>query len=47
MNELEMPKGYSENLQQKLNREMTSYGPHSLSSSALGFLELYWTQLTL
>lgn len=47
MNEIEVPKGYSENLQQKLNREMTSYEAHNLSSSLLGFLELYWTQLTL
>lgn len=44
MNEMEIPKGHSEILQQKLKREMTSYGAHILSSSTLGFLELHWTE---
>lgn len=47
MNEMEMPKGYSEILQQKLNREMTGYGAHILSNSTLVVLELHCTQLAL
>lgn len=47
MSEIEIPKGYREILQQKLNREMTSYRAHTLSRSTLGFLKLQWTQLSL
>lgn len=47
MSEMEIAKGHSEILQQKLKREMTSYRAYILSNSALGFLELHWTELAL